>query len=100
MGAVNGTNNSEVINLFDGVTWGSDTISAFDGDDTIFGLGGNDEIKGGGGADAINGGVGSDTAFYSDSTVGVWVSLLTGTGFGGSAQGDTLTSIENLTGSF
>ena len=38
--------------------------------------GGDDDINGGTGADAIDGGTGSDTAFYSDSTVGVSVSLL------------------------
>ena len=35
----------------------------------------------------------------SNSAVGVTVSLLTGTGSGGTAQGDTLSSIENLYGS-
>jgi Ca2+-binding RTX toxin-like protein len=78
MGAVNGTNNADFIFA----TLGDDTISAYGGDDTILARAGDDEIKGGGGADAINGGAGSDTAFYSDSTVGVWVSLLTGTGSG------------------
>ena len=51
------------------------------------------------GADTVNGGSGTDTANYSDSTEGVVVSLITGLGFGGTAEGDTLTSIENLTGS-
>ena len=40
-----------------------------------------------------------DTASYAASTSGVTVSLMTGTGSGGDAQGDTLTNIENLTGS-
>jgi Ca2+-binding RTX toxin-like protein len=96
---VYGTNNSETINAFDGVTNGADTIYGFGGNDTISGLGGNDEIKGGGGADAINGGSGIDTANYSDSSEGVLVSLASGLGFGGTAEGDTLTNVENLTGS-
>jgi Ca2+-binding RTX toxin-like protein len=94
-----GTNNSETIDALDGVTNGADTIYGFGGNDTIFGLGGRDEIKGGGGADAINGGGGSDIANYSDSSEGVSVSLASGLGQGGTAEGDTLTSIENLTGS-
>ena len=63
------------------------------------GLDGDDRLVGGGGADCLNGGTGTDTANYSDSAGGVTVSLVTGQGFGGTAEGDTLTSIENLTGS-
>jgi Ca2+-binding RTX toxin-like protein len=96
---IEGTDNSEVINALDGVTGGNDIIWAYGGNDTISGLAGDDQIKGGGGADAINGGSGNDTAVYIDSTVGVTVSLITGTGAGGTAQGDTLTNIENLSGS-
>ena len=96
---IEGTDAAEVINLLDGVTNGNDIIWAYGGNDTISGLGGDDQIKGGGGADTINGGIGSDTAVYIDSTSGVTVSLITGTGAGGTAQGDTLASIENLYGS-
>jgi Ca2+-binding RTX toxin-like protein len=99
MATVFGNDWSETINALDGVTNGADTIFGFGGNDSIFGLGGNDLIKGGGGADAINGGSGIDTAEYSDSTEAVVVSLATGQGFGGTAEGDTLTSVENLTGS-
>jgi Ca2+-binding RTX toxin-like protein len=96
---IEGTDNSEVINALDGVTGGNDIIWAYDGDDTIFGLAGNDQIKGGGGADAINGGTGSDTAIYFDSPDAVLVSLLINVVAGGDAEGDTFTSIENITGS-
>jgi Ca2+-binding RTX toxin-like protein len=96
---VTGTNASETLNALDGVTGSSDTIFGLGGNDIIFGLGGNDEIKGGGGADAIDGGTGYDTASYSDSAEGVIVSLVTGEGFGGTAEGDTLINIEHLTGS-
>src|SRR5262245_1494579 len=61
---VEGTNNSETINLFDGVTFGNDFILGLGGDDTIFGLAGDDHIVGGSGADALHGGPGSDTADY------------------------------------
>jgi len=99
MATVFGTDNPETLDANDGVTNGADTIFGFGGDDIIFGLGGNDVIKAGGGADTINGGAGIDTANYSDSTVGVTVDLAAGTGTGGTAQGDTFVSIENLVGS-
>jgi Ca2+-binding RTX toxin-like protein len=99
MANVFGTNASDLLDWFDGVTNGADTIFGFGGNDTIFGFGGNDYILGGAGADAIHGGTGTDTAGYTDSAEGVTVSLLSGEGFGGTAEGDTLTSIENLTGS-
>ncbi len=99
MPIVTGTNNSETIDGADGVTGSADVIFGLGGNDTIFGLGGDDEIKGGGGADTINGGAGFDTASYWDSSVGVTVSLISNSGTGGTAEGDTLTDIEHLTGS-
>ncbi|MGI9417760.1 MAG: calcium-binding protein [Geminicoccaceae bacterium] len=82
------------------------------GDDVLSGMGGNDVLNGGDGADQLIGGEGIDTADYSslqvesaisgnvyfDGWEGVNVSLASGTGFGGYAQGDTLTGIENLIG--
>jgi Ca2+-binding RTX toxin-like protein len=99
MAHVKGTNSSETINLFDGVTFGDDVIWGYGGNDSIFGLGGNDYILGGTGADALNGGIGSDTAGYYTSTAGVMASLSYGVGVGGDAEGDTYFSIENLDGS-
>jgi Ca2+-binding RTX toxin-like protein len=99
MAFVQGTNSSETINLFDGVTFGDDDIYGYGGDDSIFGLTGDDPIVGGAGADAINGGGGSDTASYWNSTAGIIASLTAGAGVGGDAEGDTYTNIENLTGS-
>jgi Ca2+-binding RTX toxin-like protein len=63
------------------------------------GYGGNDELKGGGGADTLEGGTGTDTAVYTDSNAAVTVNLISGLGFGGTAEGDTLDDIENVTGS-
>ena len=63
------------------------------------GVDGNDTLTGGAGADTLIGGSGIDTASYTDSNVGVSVSLITGVGSGGDADGDTLQEIENLTGS-
>jgi serralysin len=96
---VKGTNNSETINLFDGVTFGGDVIWGNGGNDSIFGLAGDDLIIGGTGADALHGGPGSDTASYYTSTAGIMASLSYGVGAGGDAEGDTYASIENLEGS-
>ena len=67
--------------------------------DVLTGDAGPNTLVGGAGADALNGGAGTDTADYSSSAAGVTVSLETGSGSGGDAQGDTLSSIENITGS-
>ncbi|NLS05290.1 calcium-binding protein [Rhizobium sp. P32RR-XVIII] len=74
------------------------------GTDTLNGNGGNDILRGGAGADILNGGAGIDTADYSTSAAAVTVSLpsdptRTSRGSGGDAAGDTLSGIENLTGS-
>ena len=80
---------------------GNDMLFGNDGVDTLNGNNGNDTLNGGAGNDALDGGAGNDTADYSGSNTAVTVSLTSGTGSGGHAQGDTLTlnSIENLTGS-
>ncbi len=76
-----------------------DTIYGDAGNDNIIAGSGNDSITGGAGADVLNGGIGDDTAYYRNSTIGVDVSLLRGTGLLGDAEGDTLQFIENLSGS-
>ncbi len=59
-----------------------------------------DAGSGGGGAgDTLDGGAGTDTASYEGSAQGIYVDLDLGTATGGDAEGDTLTNIENLTGS-
>jgi Ca2+-binding RTX toxin-like protein len=75
-------------------TPGDDMLWGTDGGDRIYGYGGNDWLTGNGGADRLDGGAGIDSAFYDDSTVGVTVNLATGRGYLGSAEGDTLVSIE------
>ena len=45
------------------------------------------------------GGPGNDAAYYASSAAAVTVNLLDGTGTGGDAEGDTLDSIENISGS-
>lgn len=100
MPLVKGTENSEVLDLQDGVTNGVDLIFGQGGNDTIYAYGGNDTITGGYGADWIAGGFGLDTASYHDSGAAVNVSLASGTGRGGSAEGDRLFDVENLNGSY
>ena len=80
-------------------TTGIDNLTGTRHADEIFALDGNDFIMGGRGRDHIDGGPGTDWVSYVDSPVGVFVSLLDGTGSGGTAQGDTLVSIEILAGS-
>ena len=77
----------------------SNVLRGGHGDDVLHGKAGGDVLDGGGGADALNGGDGDDTADYSASAAAVSINLVAGTGSGGNAQGDTLTGIENLTGS-
>jgi Ca2+-binding RTX toxin-like protein len=77
----------------------ADSIFGGAGNDTLVGNGGNDTLFGGSGADSLFGGSGTDTADYSTSNAAVLVSLLTNLGSGGDAQGDVLSSIENLVGS-
>jgi Ca2+-binding RTX toxin-like protein len=103
MADVHGTSAGETLNGADGATNGADSIFGYGGNDIIQGLGGNDLIKGGAGADEIFGGSGIDTSDYSDSNAAVAVFLDNGggvgEGFGGTAEGDTLYGIENVTGS-
>ena len=67
--------------------------------ETLAGGSADDLLVGRGGADTLLGGAGTDTADYSSSAAGVIVSLLTGLGWGGDAQGDSLAGIENIVGS-
>jgi Ca2+-binding RTX toxin-like protein len=69
------------------------------GDDTLSGNAGDDTLIGGSGADTITGGDGVDLASYAGSLSGVSIDLLMNTSSGGDAQGDVLTSVENINGS-
>jgi Ca2+-binding RTX toxin-like protein len=107
-----------------GATAGNDTLTGGPDDDVIVGLGGNDTIDGGGGKDRICGGPGNDTlggndgndslaggpgddtydggpgkdlASFKSAPAGVLASLLSGSAAGDGT--DTLTGIENLSGS-
>ena len=83
--------------LYGGV--GHDALIGGDGADTLEGGAGDDSLLGRDGADMLDGGDGTDWAIYHDSKSGVDVSLATGTGAGGYAEGDKLSNVENLGGS-
>ncbi len=76
-----------------------DTLTGDAGDNSLHGGGGDDVLEGKAGADMLDGGAGMDTADYAGSNAGVMVSLDTGIGVGGHAEGDELEGIENLKGS-
>jgi len=77
----------------------NDKLTGDANDNKLDGGAGDDILEGGGGADTLFGGAGTDTATYANSAEGVQVSLATGEGTGGDAEGDRLQDIENLTGS-
>ena len=82
---------------------GHDVLVGGDGEDRLFGWVDDDWLQGGGGADDLDGGDGIDMVNYSDSSEAVWIVLASGNGwgkgYGGSAEGDELKNIENVTGS-
>ncbi|TSD87755.1 calcium-binding protein [Mycobacterium sp. KBS0706] len=88
-----GSTFADMLDGDDGANW----LDGHESNDMLAGWGGDDELIGGAGADSLNGGDGTDTADYSGST-GVVVDLFAGTISGGDAAGDTLTSIENISG--
>ena len=100
MAKIYGTNNLDFINFSNGATDGDDTIYGYGGGDWLSGWDGNDTLVGGEGADYLFGGNGIDTANYGDSPTGVFINMSAGVAFGGTAEGDHLSSIENLIGSW
>jgi len=90
-----GTPNVDTLTGGDGI----DTLFGLESDDILIGNDGDDILEGGAGADSLDGGDGNDTASYTTSNAGVTINLASGAATGGHAAGDTLTSIENVTGS-
>ncbi|MEZ5796715.1 MAG: M10 family metallopeptidase C-terminal domain-containing protein [Paracoccaceae bacterium] len=76
---------------------GNDVLIGRDGNDTLLGGEGDDTLSGGAGADLLNGGPGRDLATYADAGSGIRVDLQAGRGTLGTALGDTLAGIEDLT---
>ena len=77
----------------------ADVLTGDAGPNRLDGGAGNDRLTGKAGADTLVGGHGLDTASYAASAAAITINLSGGTATGGDAQGDTLDSIENLTGS-
>ncbi|MCW1886212.1 calcium-binding protein [Luteolibacter flavescens] len=78
---------------------GSNQFFGYGGDDILQGGDGDDALEGGPGADQLLGGNGRDFTSYFHSPQGVTVNLATGAATCGDAQGDFLSSIEDLVGS-
>jgi Ca2+-binding RTX toxin-like protein len=79
---------------------GSNVLEGSTGNDTLNGGAGISLLLGGAGNNILNGGSGISTADYSDSKLGVTVSLALATAqHVSTSQTDTLNSIENLIGS-
>lgn len=78
---------------------GDDILWGDDGNDTLNGGDGDDIMVGGAGADEFDGENGIDTVDYLPSAAGIKVSLATGKGEYGDAEGDTFKNIEDLSGS-
>ncbi|MGK9171339.1 hypothetical protein KXR53_33935 [Inquilinus limosus] len=76
-----------------------DTIAGTGGANGLAGGAGNDTLRGGAGGDRLDGGAGIDTVTYTESGIGVVISLPAVQVSGGHAQGDLLIGIENLHGS-
>ncbi len=70
-----------------------------EGSDTLTGGAGADTLIGSLGADHLDGGVGSDWVSYLNSSLGVSVNLADTVQVIGEAEGDVLTSVENVMGS-
>jgi Ca2+-binding RTX toxin-like protein len=76
---------------------GADILLGGNGDDLLYGGNDNDLLIGGAGADALSGGDGYDIASYEDAA-GISIDLTKPSStWTGDAQGDVLTSIEEIT---
>ncbi len=82
---------------------GNDVLDGGDGMDTLLGGDGKDRLNGGEGVDSLDGGKGIDTLDYSigdliDYTLGVNVTLKSGKAIDQWGNEDTVSKVENVTG--
>ena len=100
-GTASGADGSDTLAGFEkvigGLTYG-DTLSGDAGANILQGWGGDDLLRGRAGNDTLDGGAGTDRASYDDASGAVQVYLDLGSAYG-AAGTDTLTQIEDLTGS-
>ena len=78
---------------------GEDRLEGGRGNDDLEGGPGDDTLIGGEGRDTLNGRSGTDEVSYAGSDAGVHVSLDSGRGRGGDAEGDRLSQVESVKGS-
>lgn len=93
---LNGQNDNDILNGDDG----NDNLDGGEGNDTLNGGNDDDILEGDNGDDILDGGAGTDTAYYltAGSAVTVDLSILVAQNTIGAGT-DTLSNIENLTGS-
>ncbi|MGL1920292.1 MAG: hypothetical protein OCD03_04645 [Hyphomicrobiales bacterium] len=77
----------------------ADILSGDGGVNVIAGMDGDDVIMGGAGADILSGGNGRDRLDYNLSDAAVNVNIALNTASGGHAQGDVISSFEDIIGS-
>ncbi|RNF35400.1 calcium-binding protein, partial [Paracoccus methylarcula] len=92
---------SDFAGYYNGISLGggNDRYTGSSDRDVVYGGDGSDTLIGRAGADELDGGSGRDVASYAQSGSAVKIDLGTGSAVGGHAEGDELTSIENLVGS-
>ena len=78
-------------------TAGNDRLTAGAGSQRLNGFGGDDFLRSGADADILDGGDGTDGVSYSSNSADIEINLETGTATGGTAEGDVLIDIENIT---
>ena len=69
------------------------------GADVLLGQSGNDVLRGGAGGDTLIGGAGVDRLDYTGSAAGVFADLQSGVTFGGDADHDVISGLEQVVGS-
>ena len=83
-------------NIVDGTEGDDRFLAGLAGSQRINGLGGDDTLVGRAGADILDGGDGRDIAYYFSDSADIEINLETGTGKGGTAEGDVLINIEDI----
>ena len=86
----------DATNIVNGTEDDDPFLAGLAGSQRINGLGGDDTLVGRAGADILDGGDGRDIAYYFSDSADIEINLETGTGKGGTAEGDVLINIEDI----